>query len=437
MLQRLTFALCGAALAWGQTALSLEQAIDLAVQQNRRVEIAKLEIQKAGEAVEAAKTLRLPHFNFNALGGQFLTPLNFNFPAGVFGVFPSIGPVPATTASVTTPRRPFGAVQAGVAQPLTQQIRIGLGMKAENLNRQVAEERLRLEEQSVVNDVKKVYYNLLQTQSALRATEATVELFKEMDRVAGNALKEQAILRSDLLEAEAGLAKAEAEAAALRDTSDTLHDHMNSLLGQDLSTAFSLSTKLEEKPWEYDLATTRQRALDQRPEVREARLKIQLAETDLRAKRAQYIPDVSVRLDYLSFPNVQALPTNTAAVSVVAQWDVFDWGRKRHEMAEKSMTVHQAQTAVDEAVEQIQVEVGQSFRKLQMTQLQLRADNLAMEAGQEKVRVALNRYEQGAILLQEVLRLRVELADKTFRYQETLSNFWNARADLERASGER
>ena len=106
-------------------------------------------------------------------------------------------------------------------------------------------------------------------------------------------------------------------------------------------------------------------------------------------------------------------------------------------MASKIETVQQAKTAVEEATEQIQVEVGMNFRKLEETRRQLRVANLALEADQEKVRVALNRYEQNAVLFKDVLQLRAALAEKTYKYQETLMSFWNARAALEKASGEK
>jgi len=424
---------CGLA----QQDLSLEQAVTRALERNRRIEISRTEVDKAKNAIEVSRTYRLPQFKFLTMEGQLLTPLTFNFPAGAFGSFPGIGPFPPTPAPVTTARRPFNITQAGLAQPLSQQFRIGLGIQASRLNQKIAEEKLRLEEQNVINDVKKTFYNILQSQSALKATDVALTLFKELDRVATSALVEQVILKSDLLDAQAGMAKVESDRAGLQNTLDTLKEKMNNLLGQDLDTKFTVTTELEVKPWESDLASTRAKALDQRPELKEARLKVDLAEIDRRAKRAEYIPDISFRFDYLSFRNLEVLPKNVSAASVILEWDVFDWGRKKNELLAKSSTIKQAKSAVDEAASQIQVEVGLNFRKLESARAQLRAANLALEADQEKVRVALNRYEQKTILLKDLLQLRAAVAEKTYKYQESLMAFWNARADLEKSIGER
>lgn len=417
--------------------LSLDQAVSLALQKNRLIKIAQLEVAKAEHDTDAMRTYRLPQFKLNLMQGQLLTKVSFTFPPGSLGAFPGIGPFPPVSTDITTPRRPFTLIQAQANQPLSQLYRIGLGVDAKKLDAEIAKEKLNAQEQSVVNDIKKTYYNLVQAQSALSATEESITLLKEMNRLAENGLKEQAILKSDELDAEAGLAKAESQATTLEDTVATLKEKMNDLLARDLETDFTVSQTAEPEPWESDLVSARARALEQRPEIREARLKKQEAVIDRRAKKAEYIPDVSLSMNYLSPFDIKFLPENIAAVGVVVNWDVFDWGRKKQEMASKAAVIDQAQTGVDEAAAQIQVEVGQDFRKLAEARQQLHVADLELDADREKVRVALNKYDAKAILLKDVLQMKASLAEKTYNYQESLLSFWTARADLEKAVGEK
>jgi outer membrane protein len=417
--------------------LTLDQAVSLALQKNRLIKIAQLEVAKAEHDTDAMRTNRLPQFKLNLMQGQLLTKVSFAFPPGSLGAFPGIGAFPPVATDITTPRRPFTLIQAQANQPLSQLYRIGLGVDAKKLDAEIAKEKLSAQEQSVVNDVKKTYYNMVQAQSALSATEETITLLKEMNRFAENGLKEQAILKSDQLDAEAGLAKAEFQATTLQDTVATLKEKMNGLLARDLETDFTVSQTAEPEPWEMDLASARERALEQRPEIREARLKNQEAEIDRRATKAVYIPDVSLSMNYLSPFDIKFLPENVAAIGVVVNWDVFDWGRKKQELASKDAVIDQARAGVDEAAAQIQVEVGQDFRKLAEARQQLRVADLELDADREKVRVALNKYDAKAILLKDVLQMKASLAEKTYSYQESLLSFWTARADLEKAIGEK
>jgi len=322
-------------------------------------------------------------------------------------------------------------------QPLSQQYKIGIGIDNEKLKQLIAKEKVSLQEQSIVNDVKKTYYSLVQAQGGLRATEETVKLFQELNRVASNGLAEQVVLKSDVLDTETGLATTQTQALTLRDTAATLKEKMNTLLGRELTTEFTVGAAPEASGTEVDLAALRARAPEQRPEVREARLKIQQAELDRKARKAEYIPDVSLSFEYLSPFNVQFVPKNVAAVGFAVKYDLFDWGRKKQELAVKTETIEQAKTAVEEVTEQIQLEVGLNFRKLEEARQQIPVAKLALDADQEKVRVAANRYEQNQVLLKDVLQLRTSLAEKTYKYQEGLATFWTARADLEKATGEK
>ena len=65
--------------------LTLDEAIALALSDNREVMNARLGIGKAEDDVAAARTYRLPKFEFNALAGQQLISPDFTFTKGVLG----------------------------------------------------------------------------------------------------------------------------------------------------------------------------------------------------------------------------------------------------------------------------------------------------------------------------------------------------------------
>ena len=59
------------------------------------------------------------------------------------------------------------------------------------------------------------------------------------------------------------------------------------------------------------------RGLQNRPDLKKAKLQVQQADYDVRAKKAEYIPDVSMGFNYLSTINFQnALPSNITEVGL-------------------------------------------------------------------------------------------------------------------------
>lgn len=416
--------------------LSLDDAVRIALAQNRLVRNAQLEVDKAGERVAATRTRLYPQFDVSVLGLQLLTPLDFRFPKGAFGLFPQIGPVPPTDTTIVTSRKPVAFVLATAAQPLSQLHRIGLGIKLQETTRDLARNSLRSEQLSLVNQVKKGYYGVLRQQSALLSVEESLKLYRELDRVVAQYVSEQVALDGDRLEVKARLAKEEYEVLSLRNSLQSQKEQLNALMGRDLRLEFAVSSIAESSLYDVDVDTARSRALQQRPEMQEARLKARQADYDARMKKSEAIPEVNLFFGYIGAYNVSVLPQNTAAVGVQFRWNVFDWGRGKLELAEKRNTLIQAENAVPEVENQILLEVNHRSRKLVEARALLRVVELKQEATREKLRVAVNKYRLEAVLLKDVLLAQTAVAESNYEYQQALLAFWAARADLEKAVGE-
>jgi outer membrane protein TolC len=416
--------------------LSLDEAVRLALAQNRLVRIAALQVDKAGEDLAAVRTRRLPAVSIDFLAGELLTPVSFAFPRGAFGQFPGIGPVPARDTEISQPRTPSVFADLRIAQPLTQLTRVSLGVQASAVGRDIEREHLRSQEQAVAANVRKLYYGIVQTESGLGVSDEALGLFRELERVVGQQVEEQAVLRADLLDVQARRAQAEADRLALANALAAQQEQMNQLLGRDLGTAFEVEKIPPPTAEEADLEAARTRAVEARPEVREARLKAQQADLDRRIKKAEAIPDVSLALTYLTPYTIDPLPDHILSLGFLVQWEPWDWGRKRHELAAKERVAEQARHGVPEAESRVLVEVGARFRKLAEARALLAAAELGQEAARERLRERTNQYQEKAALLADVLRQQEALAEASHRARQALLAFWTARADLQQALGE-
>lgn len=443
------FAFCVAVGAWGQQpgppeavrdrtseVLTLDEAVRLALENNRGLRIALLEVGKAEDRVAAARTRRFPNSSLNLFGAQLLREVNFEFREGVFGTFPGTGPIPAADTNITTPRRPIVYAVGQLSQPLSQLYEINLTIQKEELEPKLAKEKTRAERQDVVNNVKKLYYAALETESALAASEESLKLYRELDRLTAEYVLQQVALKSDNLDVKARLEKEEYDALTLRHRLATEKEQLNDLMGRDIRTEFRLSPVADATAFEAELSAAQARALEQRPELGEARLKIRKAEQDRRIKRAEYIPDISLSLNYLSPFNVEMLPTNVVALGLWVSWEPWDWGRKQRELAEKERATEQAELALRQTESRVLLEVSQTQRKLLETRAMVRVAEAAQESAREKVRVNRNRFAEQFALLKDVLQSQADLAEANRDYQQAVLAFWAARADFERALGE-
>jgi outer membrane protein TolC len=426
-----------AACAQSEEQLTLDTAVALALQHNRQLRSSRIDEMKVGDRLAAARTQRLPQFSWYTLAAQRLTEVNFRFDQGVFGTYPGIGPIPGTDTEIRTPLKPSLLMIGQVTQPLSQLYKISLGIKQLQVEQEFATEAERAKKSEIVNQIKQSYYAIVQAQSALDAVEESIRLYRETDRITEQYVIQQVALKSDSLDIKARLAKAEYDALAIRNPLETQKEQLNLLLGRDLRTLFRVAPTEVARLTEAQLPELQKIAIERRPEMKQASLRAKQAEYDRRILKSDYIPTVSLSVNYFSPVNYGSLiPSNIAAAGVLFQWEPFDWGRKKHQISEKERVIEQAGLEQRQTEDQIILEVNTRFRKLQEAKQLLAVAGLSRELAQEKLRVTTNRYKQEVVLIKDVLQQQATLAEANHQYSQTLAAFWIANADLEKALGE-
>ena len=420
--------------------LNLDQAIQIALKNNREAKNARLDIEKSEDKLAAYRTRRLPAFKITSTITQPLSSFDTTFEKGVFGTYPGIGPVPNEDTVIKSSTNTTGLFIAQVTQPITQLRRLGFQIKEKQLDVEISQAQLSATEQALVNQVKRAYYAVLQTEGAARAAEESVKLYRELDRVTGEYVMHQAALKTDLMDVQTRVAKAEYDVLTLNNTLSSQKEQLNNLLGRDVNTEFSVSDGVETAQAtmrETDLSEARKRAVEQRPEIREARLRLQQANLEKRAKKSEFIPDVSLTLTHAqTFNYSDFVPHSVSGVGVQVEWEVFDWGRKKNELAEKNRSITQADNTLQETESQVLMEVNARFRTLQETCQLIRIAKLAQTTARANVQIAAYKYRLDAVLLKDVLQAQTTLANADYDYQKALLSFWTAKADFEKAIGE-
>jgi outer membrane protein TolC len=416
--------------------LTLEDAVSIALGNNRLVKNSALEAQKFDFRVSTARSRRLPQFQFAVLGGALLHSFDFTFDRGVFGTDSNGSPIPSTKTDIRTPARFTTYTTAAFDQPIIQQYKIGLAIRATELGRDIAREDVRAERQKIAAAVRNVYFQLVATQARVDAAREAVRTLEETHRVTAQYLTQETVLRADALEVDARLAKSRYELSVAENGLATQREHLNQLMGRDLNTAFRVNPMPEEDASDLTLDAARNRASENRPEIKQASLKEKQAEYDRRLAKAEYIPDLSFSIRYQGLANVQVLPENVTSAGFLLTWEPFDWGRRRNNIAEKTKTVEQARNGARETETQIGVEVGAKYRKWHEAALLLKAARVEQEAAAEQLRVTKNRYKEEAALIRDLLQAQARSSETEFQYQQALSSFWSALAELRKAMGD-
>ena len=430
----------GAAVMRGQQEsakpLTLEEAVSLARSHNRDLKQAGIEIHKQQEAFSEAKTQLYPRFDTYFLASELLTPLDFTITSGSLGTFPATGPIPAKDSKIHTPARPVAIASITATQPLTQLLRIDLSIKQQKLGVELSQQSFFLREQDLVNEVRRGYYAILQSQSEIESQRALLTYLGELQQLTGRRLQQQSVLKADSLHIAAQRSKASYQLTVIQDALADQKEALNRLLGRDLQTEFAVETLPSSLPEESSLQQARAFAIGKRPEIKVETIKKEKAALDTRIEKTRYIPDISIQANYLTAPNISFLPQNVGAVGVLLTWQPWDWGQKHHNIAQKLDAEKQAQLSIDSVREQVLQEVDSTFRKLREARELLLAAQAARDAENEKLCNDMDAYSNQTILLSDLLQQHSAVASAEDQYRQGLLAFWKARADFERALGE-
>jgi len=417
--------------------LTVDHAVKIALANNRTLKIVSLNLGVQNEKLAADKTKRLPAFNSYVFGSQLLTPISYTIPAGQFGTFPApIGPIPATNNSITTPAHLTALVVLSASQPLLSLYRINLYVRGQQLSVQQAEQQLREQRLTVIDQVQQTYYKVMQIENQIDSLNASIKQYHELDRITVQYVSQQVALASENLEVKSKLADEQLKLLKAQDKLETAKETLNDLLGRDLNTPFRTAAVAPITPIEQNLEMAQSTALEHNPQIAEAEIDVSKATNARDLAKSQYIPDLNVSIQYSSPFGYNFVPLNVANAGFEFRWEPWEWGRRKHEVNEKTITVEQSKLKLDNTKSQLLINVGDSFRALQEARAAVAVAQAKQEASREKLREVTLQYEQKTALLRDVLQQQAAMESADGEYNDAVAEFWSARASFQKAIGE-
>jgi outer membrane protein TolC len=420
----------------GGAVLTLDEALLLAKSKNRDLKQFGLDISKQREALGEAKTHLYPRFDTSVLAAELLAPLDFTIQKGQFGTYAGTGPIPASNTDLHTPARPIAIASVTATQPLTQLLRIHLSIAGERLKVDAAQFSFDQREQKLTDDIRQSYYKVLQEQIQYESQQSMVKYLEEVLQLTDRRFSQHAALEADRLSVKAEVAKATYQLTTIEDMLADNKEALNHLLGRSVETEFSVEPVAEALFGEQDLPTARANALQHRPEMKIAENRMRQADLETKSEKTHYIPDIAIQASYVSPVNINFLPQNIGSVGALFTWQPWDWGEKRHKIREAALTEKQAGLSVEDAREQILLDVDSNFRRLREARAHLAVAEALRDAETEKMRNQKEAYAQQSILLSDLLKQQSSLADAESQYHQAVLAYWSARADFQKTLGE-
>jgi outer membrane protein TolC len=418
-----------------QDSLTLREAVQLALRENKAVAGANAATRAAGARIDAARSGRLPKLNYSESFVRSDNPV-FVFSSLLtqhqFGVDKfNIGPL-----NRPDPINNFQSVLS-VNLPLYDAGQTRNAVRSADLSRQMTVEEQRRTEMQVISGVVRAYYgavlaaeSLKTAEQALRSAEADL---KRAESVHAAGMSTDV----DVLSIRVHLAAVTEQRIQKAADLDVAQSALNDALGLPLDTHHTLTSALNplDLP-ELELASLERNASSARPEARATHLEADLAKTQADSARSALLPQVgfhaAFEADRQQFINKGG--ANWLA-SIGLHWNLFNGNGDKAKIEESRHWMertHADEQRVDSAV---RLEVRRAWADLRAAEQRIEVAKAAVAEADESLRITQNRYEAGISNVTDLLRNETAVLESRTRYLAAVHDQRIAATMLELAAG--
>ncbi|MGI9428634.1 MAG: TolC family protein [Bythopirellula sp.] len=378
----------------------------------------------------AAKAEKLPMLSATSSYNVFDNSLTVQAPVPAV---PGVLPAPVT-ASVTVNQREFYLGGVRVAQPLYTfgRIRHAINAAGAEVTAAVAdEERTELD---VKLQVAAAFVGVLQAQRLYEVAKEGVKDLTEHERVIDNQLNEGVGIRANLLAVQVARANAEQFQLQAENLLVVSKSTYNRSLQRPLEAAVLL-TDLDQPTLQYDLDLAIGEAMHVRPEIGLLSAKVRALRSQASSVRAASKPQIAVEGGFSYIENRFLAQEAFNNVSVLAEWNFWDSGRKGNRACQLDHTAEALLRKRSELESVITLQVKSAWHTLTASLARVDVNRQALESADENLRVSGNRFVQGEGTNTEVLDAQTLRTAAYSNYYTSLYAAVLAEMQLRRAVG--
>ena len=429
-------------LAADDVALSLEEAINLALKNNRLIEQANEDRENARWALSAARRSAGPVLSwsstFNHLGGKFYRPMTNNYrtihdeavQAGKNGADVNIRLYPAYNNENSN--------SVSLRMSLYSGGRLENQMEAARYGLNSADLSLENSRQLVKYQAAAAYYQVLQQASRVNVQKQAVELLQKHLNNVQIQYEVGTVAKSDLLSTSVQLANSQQALTTAQGNYQTAIAQLNNVLGLPIDTEIATTTKVDFTPYELTEPECLEYALNHRPDGIAAVYAVKSAHATTSSAKSGYRPNVTavVRGDMAGEDFFQNNHTAERwSVGLEMSWNIFDNGLTSAQVHQYQAAERKAESVARQQIETIQLEVRSAYIALKTAEININTTAAAVAKAEEEFAIAQVRYIEGVDTNLNVMNAQEKVVETRNNYYTALYNYNTSRAQLEKAMG--
>ncbi len=418
-----------------QNPLTLQEAVRLALEKHPSVGAGRSAVKAAEVRISEARSGYLPRLGYSE------TWLRSNNPVIVFSSLLTQHQFTPANFEINSLNRPdalnnfqsqIAADQAIYDAGLTR-----LAVKSADLGRSVTVEDERRIRMNLIAGVVRAYHGAVLAEESLNVANEAVRS-AEADLNRAEAIRAAGMsTQADVLSIQVHLAAMKEQQIRRKADLEVAAAALNEALGLPLSESHNLTTPLTRASIaDQSLESFETDSLRERPEARQARYAVGLAEAQGATARASLLPQVFAHAGFeVDRQRFFSRGGANWLASVSLRWNIFNGGADKARIDEAAFGLQRARALENQAGAQIRLEVRRAYADWKSADQRIEVAEAAVSMAQESLRITKNRYENGLSTVTDLLRTETAVLEAKTRRLAAIYDQRLAAVNLELAAG--
>ncbi len=298
-------------------------------------------------------------------------------------------------------------------------------------------EQLRKDENSVIYNVVKAYYSVLTAKAYVETAQLAVKDARKHLKDAETVYRTGMGVKSDVLRARVYLEQMEENLVKAKSNYNVAMKALLVAIGEFPRENTSVDGDLTYRPFSFNLNQLIKTALENRPELKELRIRLSQTRDMEKLAKAEFLPQIGAFGEVFAADDTAPWNKENSswAVGIRASINLFNGGEKLYRLRKSRITRLKVKEYEEEARKGIAFEVSKAYYHFLSAQKRVELAKSAIASAQESLRIVEKRYKNGLATITELLDTQTALNQARSNYVAALSAYRQAVAEVYYAAG--
>ena len=447
-----------------QITLTIEQALDIAEDNNPQMKSAKLNLERTRYSLEAQRAALKPQFSMNvspisysqtrsfdnrysewytnkSLGssGTFRTSLPILLTDGTLSLVDEFGWQDRTSMNQNGENRNkafANDLSIRYTQPIFTYNRLKMQLQRLEFDHENSGISYALQRLTMESSITSQFYQVYMTQKELEISRDQYENAKKDYEIIKEKVEADLSAREELFQADVNLATAESSVESNIVRLENAKDGLKQTLGIPLNEEINVIADVAITPIMIDQEKAIHSGLTSRMELRQR--EIDIAESDLQMITVkamnEFRGDISLSIgitgDNQRFEDIYKQPTQSPRVGITFTVPIFDWGEKRARIRAQETSQTVAKLNYENLKVNFELSIRQTIRRIGnlLTQISIREKNVLN--AQQTYELNQIRYREGDLTGMQMSLIQVQLSNARISLEQALIDYKNELLNL-------